>query len=58
MKNGLNGTILALVNNRVGSPAGIKEALGICKCPFPSKKRMKESLTWSPSIVSASPHPY
>ena len=29
IKKGLNGTIPALVNSRVGSPAGISDALGI-----------------------------
>ncbi len=50
MKKGLNGTMPALVNSRVGSPAGINEAEGICWCPLLSKNFMKESLIWSPFI--------
>ena len=30
MKNGLNGTMPALVKSNVGSPAGMREAEGIC----------------------------
>ena len=50
MKKGLKGTMPALVNSRVGSPAGINEAEGICWWPLPSKNFMKESLIWSPFI--------
>ena len=37
MKKGLNGTMPALVKSRVGSPAGISEAEGMCWCPLLSK---------------------
>ena len=40
MKKGLKGTMPALVNSRVGSPAGINDALGMCWCPRSSKNRM------------------
>ena len=50
MKKGLNGTMPALVKSRVGSPAGINEAEGMCWCPLLSKNFMKESLIWSPFI--------
>ena len=51
MKKGLKGTIPALVNSRVGSPAGMREAEGICWCPLLSKNLMNESLIWSPFMA-------
>ena len=34
MKKGLNCTIPALVNSRVGSPAGTSDELGMIRCPL------------------------
>ena len=48
VKKGLKGTMPALVNSSVGSPAGINDALGIWRWPFSVKNRMKEFLTSSP----------
>ena len=50
VKKGLKGTMPALVNNKVGSPAGINDALGMGWCPFSSKKLMKAFLISSPVI--------
>jgi hypothetical protein len=55
MKKGLKGTMPALVNRRVGSPAGIREALGMGRCPLLSKNWAKELLIWSPSMSYALP---
>ena len=51
IKKGLKGTIPALVNRSVGSPAGMREALGIRKWPRSSKNRVYNSLIWSPVIT-------
>ena len=36
VKNGLTCTTPALVNSRVGSPMGIRDELGMTRCPFDS----------------------
>ena len=45
----------ALVKSKVGSPAGIRDAEGMCWCPLLSKNWIKESLIWSPFMDCRSP---